>query len=214
GYIHTEAAYSHGIMAQSIGGSGGVGGASGTSAKDSNVAITLSLGGAGGDGGKSDFVHVTNFDTGEILTKGDNSYGIFAQSIGGGGGAAGAGSTETGSAETSVSLAIGGLGGVGSRGGDVTVDNHGKITTLGYLSHGIFAQSVGGGGGASGAAANTSKADMTIGGAASLPSGDGSNGGHVIVNNDGAIETWKDGALGIFAQSIGGGGGYGGVVSA
>ncbi|WP_348643136.1 autotransporter outer membrane beta-barrel domain-containing protein, partial [Mesorhizobium sp. B2-3-4] len=214
GYIHTEAAYSHGIMAQSIGGSGGVGGASGTSAKDSNVAITLSLGGAGGDGGKSDFVHVTNDASGVILTKGDNSYGIFAQSIGGGGGAAGAGSTETGSAETSVSLAIGGLGGVGSRGGDVTVDNHGQITTLGYLSHGIFAQSVGGGGGASGAAANTSEADMTIGGAVSLPSGDGSNGGHVIVNNDGAIETWKDGALGIFAQSIGGGGGYGGVVSA
>ncbi|RVD46949.1 hypothetical protein EN750_38205, partial [Mesorhizobium sp. M7A.F.Ca.ET.027.03.2.1] len=122
--------------------------------------------------------------------------------------------TETGSAETSVTLAIGGLGGGGSSGGDVIVDNHGKITTLGYLSHGIFAQSVGGGGGASGAAANASEADMTIGGAISLPSGDGSNGGHVTVNNDGIIETWKDGALGIFAQSVGGGGGYGGVVSA
>ncbi|WP_245481912.1 autotransporter outer membrane beta-barrel domain-containing protein [Mesorhizobium sp. M7A.F.Ce.TU.012.03.2.1] len=113
-----------------------------------------------------------------------------------------------------MTLAIGGLGGGGSSGGDVIVDNHGKITTLGYLSHGIFAQSVGGGGGASGAAANASEADMTIGGAISLPSGDGSNGGHVTVNNDGIIETWKDGALGIFAQSVGGGGGYGGVVSA
>ncbi|WP_292856757.1 autotransporter outer membrane beta-barrel domain-containing protein [Mesorhizobium sp.] len=214
GYIHTEKAYSHGILAQSIGGSGGVGGASGTSAKDANVAITFSLGGAGGDGGFSDLVHVTNSASGTILTKGDSSYGIFAQSIGGGGGAAGGGSTETGSADTSVTMSIGGLGGSGSRGGDVLVDNHGQITTLGYLSHGIFAQSVGGGGGASGAAANTSKADMTIGGAASLPSGDGANGGHVTVNNDGAIETWKDGAIGIFAQSVGGGGGYGGVVSA
>ncbi|WP_275451173.1 autotransporter outer membrane beta-barrel domain-containing protein [Mesorhizobium loti] len=214
GYIHTEKAYSHGILAQSIGGSGGVGGASGTSAKDANVAITFSLGGAGGAGGFSDLVHVTNAKSGTILTKGDNSYGIFAQSIGGGGGAAGGGSTETGSAETSVTLSIGGLGGSGSRGGDVLVDNHGTITTLGYLSHGIFAQSVGGGGGASGAAANASKADMTIGGAFSALAGDAANGGHVTVNNDGAIETMKDGAIGIFAQSIGGGGGYGGVVSA
>ncbi|RUU07371.1 hypothetical protein EOD08_38545, partial [Mesorhizobium sp. M6A.T.Ca.TU.002.02.2.1] len=91
---------------------------------------------------------------------------------------------------------------------------HGLIQTTGYLSHGIFAQSVGGGGGASGAAASASTADMSIGGAVSLPSGDGANGGHVIVNNDGVIETTKDGAIGIFAQSIGGGGGYGGTVSA
>ncbi|WP_281405355.1 autotransporter outer membrane beta-barrel domain-containing protein [Mesorhizobium sp. B2-3-12] len=220
GYILTEKAYSHGILAQSIGGSGGVGGASGTSAKNANVAITLSLGGAGGDGGKSDTVHVTNQASGEILTKGDNSHGIFAQSVGGGGGAAGAGSTETGSAETAVTLAIGGSGGLGSRGGDVIVDNHGKITTEGYLSHGIFAQSIGGGGGASGAAASASKADMTIGGGASgiIPPINGdpaekANGGYVEVNNDGVIITHKAGSYGIFAQSVGGGGGYGGTVT-
>ncbi|CDX16130.1 Outer membrane autotransporter barrel domain protein [Mesorhizobium plurifarium] len=215
GIIETDMANSHGIMAQSIGGSGGVGGAAASTSADAKVSIAASLGGLGGDGGIGKFVHVINNASGQIVTNGDNSYGVFAQSIGGGGGAAGSGSTETGEAEdVAVNLSIGGIGGSGSRGGDVTVDNHGEITTYGYLSHGIFAQSVGGGGGASGAAASASTADMGIGGAVSLPAGDGANGGHVIVNNDGVITTNKDGAIGIFAQSIGGGGGYGGTVTA
>ncbi|WP_281032980.1 autotransporter outer membrane beta-barrel domain-containing protein [Mesorhizobium sp. M6A.T.Ce.TU.016.01.1.1] len=215
GIVLTDKANSHGVMAQSIGGSGGVGGAAGSTSADASVSISAALGGLGGNGGIGKFVHVINNTTGTIITQGDNSYGVFAQSIGGGGGAAGSGSTETGEAESvAVNLSIGGIGGAGSRGGDVTVDNHGLIQTTGYLSHGIFAQSVGGGGGASGAAASASTADMSIGGAVSLPSGDGANGGHVIVNNDGVIETTKDGAIGIFAQSIGGGGGYGGTVSA
>ena len=192
GYIHTEKAYSHGILAQSIGGSGGVGGASGTSAKDANVAITFSLGGAGGAGGFSDLVHVTNSKSGTILTKGDNSYGIFAQSIGGGGGAAGGGSTETGSAETSVTLSIGGLGGSGSRGGDVLVDNHGKITTAG-LSLARHLRAIGrrrrrrigcGRQCIQGRYDNRRRVLRAL-------AGDAANGGHVTVNNDGAIETMK-----------------------
>ncbi|WP_280822684.1 autotransporter outer membrane beta-barrel domain-containing protein [Pseudaminobacter soli (ex Li et al. 2025)] len=219
GLIQTDMANSHGIMAQSIGGSGGVGAAAGSSAAEAKVTIGASLGGEGGSGGNGQLVHVINNASGTILTNGDNSYGIFAQSIGGGGGAAGAGSTKTGAAkEVAVNLSIGGIGGNASSGGDVTVDNHGQITTYGYLSHGIFAQSVGGGGGASGAAANATEGDSQIGGkvlavGVSLPAGEGANGGHVIVNNDGVIETTKAGAIGIFAQSIGGGGGYGGTVS-
>ncbi|RVC08277.1 autotransporter outer membrane beta-barrel domain-containing protein, partial [Mesorhizobium sp. M7A.F.Ca.AU.002.02.1.1] len=213
-------------LAQSIGGSGGVGGASGTSSTDSKIAITLSLGGAGGAGGTSDKVHVQNFQSGSILTQDDNSHGIFAQSVGGGGGAGGAGSTETGKAETAVTMYIGGQGGSGSIGGEVEVNNFGKIETLGYISHGIFAQSIGGGGGASGAATGASEADMTIGGGASIPNGipipvvgdpndpdNEADGGKVTVTNDGEIITHKDGSYGIFAQSIGGGGGYGGTVS-
>ncbi|RUU42118.1 autotransporter outer membrane beta-barrel domain-containing protein [Mesorhizobium sp. Primo-A] len=226
GIIQTDKANSHGILAQSIGGSGGVGGASGTSSTDSKIAITLSLGGAGGAGGTSDKVHVQNFQSGSILTQDDNSHGIFAQSVGGGGGAGGAGSTETGKAETAVTMYIGGQGGSGSIGGEVEVNNFGKIETLGYISHGIFAQSIGGGGGASGAATGASEADMTIGGGASIPNGipipvvgdpndpdNEADGGKVTVTNDGEIITHKDGSYGIFAQSIGGGGGYGGTVS-
>ncbi|MBZ9988358.1 autotransporter outer membrane beta-barrel domain-containing protein [Mesorhizobium sp. BH1-1-5] len=219
GIIETDMANSHGIMAQSIGGSGGVGGAAASTSADAKVSIAASLGGLGGHGGVGKFVHVINNSSGVIQTNGDNSYGIFAQSIGGGGGAAGSGSTTTGAAEdVSVSLSIGGIGGAGSKGGDVTVENHGEITTYGYLSHGIFAQSVGGGGGASGAAANATDGDTKVGGqvlalGVSLPAGVGADGGHVIVTNDGVITTNKDGAIGIFAQSIGGGGGYGGTVS-
>ncbi|MBZ9677432.1 autotransporter outer membrane beta-barrel domain-containing protein [Mesorhizobium sp. ES1-1] len=223
GIVQTDKANSHGILAQSIGGSGGVGGASGTSSNDSKIAITLSLGGAGGAGGSSDKVHVQNFASGSILTKDDNSHGIFAQSVGGGGGAGGAGSTETGKAETAITMYIGGQGGSGSTGGEVEVNNFGKIETLGYISHGILAQSIGGGGGASGAATGASEADMTIGGGASVPNGipipviggpqNKADGGKVTVTNDGEIITHKDGSYGIFAQSIGGGGGYGGTVS-
>ncbi|MEZ2332550.1 autotransporter outer membrane beta-barrel domain-containing protein [Mesorhizobium sp. RCC_202] len=219
GTVETDMANSHGIMAQSIGGSGGVGGAAGSTSADAKVSISAALGGLGGGGGVGKFVHVINNQTGIIHTEGDNSYGVFAQSIGGGGGAAGSGSTTTGAAkDVSVSLSVGGIGGVGSRGGDVTVENHGQITTDGYLSHGIFAQSVGGGGGASGAAANATEGDTNVGGqvlaiGVSLPAGVGADGGHVIVSNDGVITTNKDGAIGIFAQSIGGGGGYGGTVS-
>ncbi len=215
GLVWTDVANSHGIMAQSIGGSGGVGGAASSSAADAKVSISAALGGLGGGGGIGNAVHVINNATGTIVTNGDNSYGIFAQSIGGGGGAAGAGSSQTGKAkEVAVDLAIGGIGGEGSIGGDVTVDNKGAIRTSGYLSHGIFAQSVGGGGGASGAATTASQAKMDIGGAVSLPGATGANGGHVVVNNEGVIETVKDGAIGIFAMSVGGGGGYGGTVSA
>ncbi|WP_378942151.1 autotransporter outer membrane beta-barrel domain-containing protein [Mesorhizobium sp. ANAO-SY3R2] len=214
GFIETEKANSHGIMAQSLGGSGGVGGAAGSATSDANVTVSFSLGGAGGDGGIGEAVTVKNLSTGAIWTRGDNSYGIFAQSIGGGGGAAGSGSTASGASKTaSVNLAIGGMGGEGNRGGSVRVDNFGTIATEGALSHGIFAQSVGGGGGAAGSASNTSSASMSVGVATSIAGGGGANGGYVEVNNDGLIETRGHGAIGIMAQSVGGGGGYTGVVS-
>ncbi|ORE93263.1 outer membrane autotransporter barrel domain-containing protein [Aurantimonas sp. 22II-16-19i] len=213
GFVLTDGTNAHGIMAQSVGGGGGNGGASAASAGGADVAVALSLSGTGGKGGFGDFVQVTNGAGGNVVTNGNNAYGIFAQSVGGGGGTAGAGSTETGDGELGVSLTIGGLGGSGNRGGNVAVDNAGQIVTAGALSHGIFAQSVGGGGGASGVASSTSKADMKIGGQVALPAGDGANGGVVTVDNSGRIDTTGNGALGIFAQSVGGGGGFGGVVS-
>ncbi|MEP9386446.1 autotransporter outer membrane beta-barrel domain-containing protein [Mesorhizobium sp. KR9-304] len=214
GLIWTQRENSHGVMAQSIGGSGGLGGASGSATADeTQYALAFSLGGAGGNGGFGGSVTVTNRDTGLIFTDADNSYGVFAQSIGGGGGSAGGGSTTAGVSDLSVNLAIGGAAGGGNYGGTVRVDNFGQIITQGALSHGIYAQSIGGGGGASGAAANASEAETAIGGTFSLAGGGGADGGHVIVNNAGYIETFRAGALGIFAQSVGGGGGYGGVVS-
>ena len=88
GRVDTLGDDADGILAQSIGGGGGAGGASGTQnlqyeAADSNT-LAIAVGGAGGDGAIAGDVGVTN--TGIIMTSGDKSFGIRAQSIGGGGG--------------------------------------------------------------------------------------------------------------------------------
>ena len=210
----------HGIMAQSIGGGGGLGGASGTTSKDAEYQINLGLSGFGGKGGKGGDVTVTNYANGVITTFGDNSYGIFAQSIGGGGGTAGAGNSESDGGSITANIHMGGTGAGGANGGTVSVTNYGDINTYGQLSHGIFAQSIGGGGGAASSASNASDGDMDIG--IQLPPPDpnnpivgaGADGGKVYVHHEsGTITTAGDGAVGIFAQSVGGSGGYGGSLS-
>ncbi len=78
------------------------------------------------------------------------------------------------------------------------------IYTKGNRADAIFAQSVGGGGGVGG----TASAKLAIGG----DGGTAGNGGRVVVEN--ALSLFTDGLFsrGIFAQSIGGGGGTGGDV--
>ncbi|MFD1333945.1 hypothetical protein ACFQ4O_18215, partial [Methylopila musalis] len=112
-----------------------------------------------------------------------------------------------------VSLSVGGFGGAGNTGGAVRVDNAGRIVTQGDLSHGVFAQSVGGGGGAAAGASNASSADTAIGGGYGGSGAAGGHGGSVTVRNSGVIDTSGAGAIGVFAQSVGGGGGYGGTMS-
>ncbi len=181
--IDTGGAFAHGILAQSIGGSGGNGGESGG---------LVSYGDTGGAGGNGGDVTVTNF--GVIKTFGASARGIFAESIGGGGGTGG---------DSSGLAAVGGKGGPGSFGGTVTVGNSGSITTIGNKSIGIFAQSVGGGGGDGG---SSSGPLLSVGGDGES----GGDGGVVNVNNTGIIKTSGDDAHGVFAQSVGGGGGNGG----
>ncbi|MFE1599790.1 autotransporter outer membrane beta-barrel domain-containing protein [Methylobacterium sp. ID0610] len=143
GTISTEGDSSFGILAQSIGGGGGIGGASYTAGANI-LNLNGSVGGSGAIGGAGGAVTVTN--TGAIETRGATSYGIFAQSVGGGGGIGG-GSENSNGVSISANLAIGGAGGESSNGGAVTIKNHGTVTTSGGSSHGIVAQSVGGGGG-------------------------------------------------------------------
>ena len=85
---------------------------------------------------------------GLIKTEGDQSAGILAQSIGGGGGTGGGSFSMQGSiggtAGVNASAAIGGTGGGGGSAGSVTVNSGSSILT-GFLSYGIFAQSLGGG---------------------------------------------------------------------
>ena len=82
-----------------------------------------------------------------IVTFGDRSYGALAQSLGGGGGDGGFSVAGGLTANVNISLALGGSGGTASSAGNVYLENHSSITTIGNDSHALFAQSVGGGGG-------------------------------------------------------------------
>lgn len=182
GLLLTQGESAIGIFAQSIGGGGGNGAGSG--------AWFASLGGDGGGGGVGGAISVLN--TGLIETAGRYAHSIFAQSIGGGGG--------NGAGSGGVWVAIGGDGGSGSHGGDVTVDNSGQLTTLGFGAEGVHAESIGGTGGTG---ATAGALNIAIGG----DGGTGSHGGNVLVSNSGLITTHGDLSHSIYAISIGGGGG-------
>jgi outer membrane autotransporter protein len=248
GNITTAGYKAHGIFAQSVGGGGGVGGDSaifnytlpskGTPEIPDvgwNLSLEANVGGTGGAAGQGSKVTVKN--TGKIVTQGDDACGIFAQSVGGGGGTGGncisfpylplpSGKTLQ-SLFTSFfnvlkpSVFVGGAGGASGKGGDVTVDNRGDITTMGGVlatdkndhsvigAHGIFAQSVGGGGGTGGNANIGYKfGRIGFGG----EGGSSGAGGQVTVTNSGNISTQGQGGCGIYAQSVGGGGGIAGNI--
>lgn len=223
GAITTDGAKSNGIFAQSVGGGGGTGGfaATGTvTVSQTSGGVGVSVGGGGGSGNFARKVTVDN--SGAITTYGKESLGIMAQSIGGGGGNGGLsvvaqfGVSQADSAQ--IGVTVGGGGGDASYGGEVDIDNlaAGSITTYGFGSHGILAQSIGGGGGKGGmsvyggislsGAGTTLNAGVSVGG----NGGTGGYGNTVTVENGGSIRVVADNAMGVVAQSIGGGGGDGG----
>jgi hypothetical protein len=203
----------------------------GEEAESKGVTISYTMGGFGGGGGHGDTVNVTNGKGADITTSGTASYAIFAQSVGGSGGIGGNGEPDLKgwladvyevyeqintakeiyeqvkgfpkSLIESFSVNVGGGAGDASNGGDVIVSNESNITTLGSSGTGIFAQSVGGGGGSGGDGSQGLLTSLTVAGS----SGGGGDGGTVNVTNTGTIYTEGEGAMGIFAQSLGGGGG-------
>lgn len=186
--VTTNGNFSVGVVAQSIGGGGGTG--------SDFVSVLGGQGGNGGNGGDAGQVNVTT--AGSINTSGQHAYGVLAQSIAGSGGAGGA--------DTSSLVSLGGGGAGGGSANSVQLTNSGSITTSGYNSHGMVAQSIGGGGGASGSATGL----LSVGGNSSDGTS-GSNGSSVVLNNSGGtITTTGNAAIGMVGQSIGGGGGSGG----
>lgn len=210
GTLQTYGDRSSALFAQSIGGGGGNGG----NAVSIAAAVSIAVGGDGGLGGKGNEVHVTANGS-DIATEGDDSNGIHAQSIGGGGGNGGLAVSGSLPASSPLNFSLS-LGGNGKGGGDagelveVTTTAATVIDTTGNKAYGISAQSIGGGGGNGGA----SFAEAS--GGISLAVGIGGKGGvagagkKVLVDNYGSITTGGDLSLGIAAQSIGGGGGNGG----
>ena len=160
-----------GLVVQAIAGGGGKAGAATAKAYSFpvddvpiNASVTVACGGSGGSGGSvvnpaGSPLSATNL--GSITTYSDNSYGVLAQSIGGGGGIAGDATAaswafHSGVPSVQISASHGGTGGEGGS-GDAVVVYHGdtdgtvaSIFTLGQSSCGIVAQSIGGGGGAGG----------------------------------------------------------------
>ncbi len=217
--IYTTGADSHGIFAQSLGGGGGDGGFSVAgslfSNDQANPAVNVSIGGFGDGGGNAGTVSVGNADAfveGTIDTSGDRAFGIFAQSMGGGGGNGGFSVAGGFTKSPSVSISLGGFGGTASHGNLVDVFTDADITTRGSGAHALMAQSLGGGGGNGGfSIAGSATTDVTA--IAASIGGLGGGGGHgedVNVTNSGTLMTFGNSAYGIFAESLGGGGGSGG----
>ncbi|MBU3972384.1 MAG: hypothetical protein KKE42_01145, partial [Alphaproteobacteria bacterium] len=180
GDIHIESSDVPGIIVTSVGGNGGQGG-------DAYGNIKAASGGVAGKGGD---VELTASVT--VVTTGDNSHGIFAQSRAGIGGQGGKGYIAS----------SGGSGGSPAQGGSVTVTNTGRIKTEGAGAFGILAQSLGGAAGSGGASYGV----IGDGGGGSA----GGNGGNVLVTHGGIIVTSGEDSHGIMAQSVGGSGGNAG----
>ena len=135
GSITTGGSDSQGILAQSIGGGGGNGGGS----VAVGLFVSFAMGGEGGSGGNGGTVCVnTNngsctdaqpFTPSTIITGGDRSTGILAQSIGGGGGNGGFAVSASVGLYGDVSIGVGGHGAMGGTGGNVFVGGGGTITT-------------------------------------------------------------------------------------
>ncbi len=236
GSIFTNGYAATGIMAQSIGGGGGVG-AEGSVGASSTFNIGLGMNGRGGGAGSGGAVTVSS--AGSITTNGDDAPAILAQSIGGGGGAGSSGCTNSqatfgvsiqnqsasscfgnGTSATlglsQATVSVGGSDGSSGAGSEVTVNVSGPVVTTGARSMGVVAQSIAGGGGYfSGSSLNTNTPptlSATLGGTNGATSN--SSGSTSLVNvavnvqAGGSITTWGAGGWGVLAQSIGGGGGF------
>lgn len=215
--ILTESHDASGIIAQSVAAGGGIVKALSTDAQDNaggganpdpikdNGSFDLSIvfGGTGSDGsnGSAGAADVNN--SGSITTQGRNSYGVLAQSVGGGGGLVLGGEIGGGPGGFMNTAAMRG------NGGDVNVTTNGgsSIVTSGQGAVGIFAQSVGGGGGIAG---DTGLSQLHLSYPSSNNHPGSGNGGavNVTVNASSSVQTGGANAPAIIAQSVGGGGGY------
>jgi len=211
--IQTSGYAASGIIAQSIGGGGGIG-ADGSDSAIGAITLGQDGGGSAGSGGSGGPVYFYYEDTNgsTVATSGLAADAIILQSVGGGGGIGGAGSSLfAGIRKTSKqwSLTAGGNSGSGGDGGTVQLqqwENNAilNVTTQGDYSIGLLAQSIGGGGGMINVQPTADVVMVNLGG--QMSSG---NGGEVTIDaNNLNLITQGIAAHGIVAQSIGGGGGY------
>ncbi|MBS7789746.1 hypothetical protein KTR66_07060 [Roseococcus sp. SDR] len=221
GTITTQNDWSHGVFAQSLGGGGGVGGAATSNSSLLGMSTTIVLGsqsGASGNGG----VLTLNFSPGSQITTGQavsgrvtgyGAFGVLAQGIGGGGGQGLDGSPVPGSVYADLGASGNGSSGSAGDGGVITVNGSPSIVTRGDYGMGMVLQSIGAGGGvvgtgnslSAGAGSYTGITQLWVGGSQNATG----NGKDVTTSTSLAvnIQTAGANAIGMLAQSIGGGGG-------
>ena len=195
--ISTSGANAFGLLAQSIGGGGGLG------FTQPGVPTTAALGGnnpAGGNDGGS--VNVSLAGGTLINTTGVGAHGVVLQSVGGGGGIAGYASGASGVPTLSTTPAV--RFNTSGNGGAVTGDINAQITTHGAGAFAILAQSVGAGGGLLG---DSSTGTLFAGSTGTNNLG---SAGLVTITQSGFAEAYGENAVGIFAQSQTQGSGSGG----
>jgi hypothetical protein len=232
GTVSTEGFQAIGVLAQSIAGGGGQGGAATATANPGlfdgyngtlQFGAVVAVGGQGGDGHNGGAVTVAN--TGTTQTAGYGAHGVMAQSIAGGGGH-GADGTADVTSTIGLGASVGNHSGTAGDGGSVTVNHLGTLATTGGAASALVAQSISGGGGygstghdrklltgTPGVGVLPLHLDFTLG--VNLNIDDSSNGGAVTINSGTAVpnaptptvSTQGDFGYGLAAQSIGAGGG-------
>jgi uncharacterized protein YhjY with autotransporter beta-barrel domain len=225
--IATSGFGASGIIAQSVGGGGGIG-VDGSDGAWGLISVGGATSGGGGSGGNGGTVTLNTNATSAnfITTTGEAAEGVILQSVGGGGGIGGAGSSsQTAIVRINVAptaIQAGGGQGISGSGGAVSFSDQGTvaISTSGNNAFGMVAQSVGGGGGivklgqvmTEVATTGSNQFQTLIGGQAGTVS-DPTDGGTVnlTLNAGSSIATSGTAAHGIVAQSIGGGGGIVGL---
>ncbi|WP_269540383.1 beta strand repeat-containing protein [Cerasicoccus fimbriatus] len=224
GYVETLGYAAPGVIVQGINGGGGV---AANGAVDVNTTMTLGTSAEGTNYGNPIFY---TQESGTVITSGDHSIGVLAQSIGLGGGYASTGDIPqtdakyTGDAfyrKTNAQLGVtytnqhhDSVVGAGIE-TQVTLSNgdgdKSTIATAGNWAHGVVSQSIGGGGGvAQSIIGENSTAYEIITAQLGAQIGDGQNIGGPMVLTSGAgteIVTEGFGSAGIILQSIGAGGG-------
>ena len=203
GTIATTGARSVGIVAQSIGGGGGL-----VAGPAVSIGSTSAQGQPGSNAAKGGSVSVTLGSGAAITTTGAGAWGILAQSIGGGGGFAGDSSLPLQFPVSNTLPDRPNNNGAYPDSGTVSVSVGGNITTSGANAHGIFAQAVGGGGGIAAGGGLSTGATLVAGNSAQFYGrSDQTYAGEgmavTVTQTGGAILASGPGSIGIIAQSTG-----------
>ncbi len=194
GTVATQGDAAYGLSAQSIGGGGGTGvGASVNSMAGKGITLNLNVGGSGGSGAQGGAVTVEN--RGTVTTTGVEAHALVAQSIGGGGGSFAAPAGDDAAAESGTSD-----GKTDGSGSDARALANALLAALDIVQIAPPEDP---------ASVSAKSGSLTLGGSGAV-AGDG---GFVKIVQDGTVATSGFGAVGILAQSIGGGGGLASVAA-